>query len=499
MSGRATPLALFRCDASPAIGAGHVSRCLALGEALAEAGWRIGFIVSAETPAAMPELKTAGFAIREVLDADDEVAAIAAEAGAVADLIVIDHYGRDLQFERACRPFARKILVFDDMTGRQHDCDLLLDSAAAGAQAYKGFLPAGARLLAGLSFALTRKAFLAARPTALARRDGRPVRNILVSCGAIDPLNVTATALEALASLASPIAVTVVLSSKAPHVTAIRKGLRPHECLLTDVSDMAALISDADLAIGTPGVTAYERALLGLPSVVTTIADNQRGVARVLADTGAASDAGVVDAGLKARIRTAVETLMASPDARLNMSRAAARLLDGRGPTRVMLACLGDAALKDGEQIRLRLADEGDEGWLLELQQRPETRRFFRNPGAPSPEGHHRWMEKTLGDATKLLLVIEVDGKPVGSLRLDRKSERRGQPCYEVSIAIDRCHSGRGIASLALAQARRLLPGASFEAEIAEGNLASQRAFKRAGYEPSGKNLYLCVSLAGLA
>src|SRR5579872_7307234 len=126
------PLALFRCDAAPAIGAGHASRCLALAETMAEAGWRIGFAVSSETLATAPALAASCYPVRALTENESDVAALAAEAGEGADLLVVDHYGRDAVFETACRAFARKILVLDDMTGHRHDCDILVDAAAPG-------------------------------------------------------------------------------------------------------------------------------------------------------------------------------------------------------------------------------------------------------------------------------------------------------------------------------------------------------------------------------
>ncbi len=332
------PLALFRCDASPTIGAGHVTRCLALAEALSETGWRISFVVGPETEPTVPALTASGFKMRMLGNAGHEFEALRTEALGHADLLVVDHYQCDAALERGCRSFACKILVLDDATGRDHDCDVLIDAAAAGPDAYAGHVPAHARVLTGPAYALMRRSFVLHRAAALARRDGRPVREILVSCGATDPANATSLVLDALDDVARDVAVNVVLSSRAPQVEGIRRQLRGNTRLVLDADNMADLMTNADLAIGAPGASAYERAVLGLPSILVTLAGNQLGIARLMEKAGAAVDGGVLDEGFVPRLRRLVERLRADGGARTRLAQAASALIDGRGATLVLKA-----------------------------------------------------------------------------------------------------------------------------------------------------------------
>ncbi len=332
------PVALFRCDASPAIGAGHVTRCLALAEGLSETGWRIGFIVRRDTMPTVPALAASGFKVRVLDDSNGEAEALRAEAVGHADLLVVDHYQCDATLERACRSFARKILVLDDATGRDHDCDILVDAAAAGPEGYAGHVSPDARVLTGPAYALMRRSFVLHRAAALARRDGRPVKEILVSCGATDPANATSLVLEALDDVARNVVVSVVLSSRAPQVEDVRRRLRGKARLLLDADNMAELLTNSDLAIGAPGASAFERAVLGLPSVLVTLADNQRGIARLMEKAGAAVDGGALNEGFASRLRRIVERLLADAGARTRLSQAASALIDGRGATMVLKA-----------------------------------------------------------------------------------------------------------------------------------------------------------------
>jgi len=483
-------LALFRCDASASIGAGHVSRCFALAEALADAGWRIGFTVGADTLAIVPALAKSGFALR-VLGADEQdVTVLRTQAATGADLLVIDHYDKDAGFEAACRSFAHKILVLDDATGRKHDCDILVDAGAADAECYAGLVPPHARVLTGPEYALLRASFIQHREAALARRDGRPVKEILVSCGATDPANVTSVVLDVLDDIVPDALVTVVLSSKAANVDAISARSRSNVRLLLDVENMADLMTNADLAIGAPGATAYERAVLGLPTILITLADNQRGVAQLMAESGAAVVAGTLDGGFVVRMRKLVGSLLADYGSRVHMAKVAAMHFDGRGPLRIMLEILDGVSAKDGAPIRLRLAEAEDEIPLLRLQSQPCMRRHFRNPAVPSASEHHRWMVRSIADPGRLLLVVEAKDKLVGILRLDRLPDQDGTPRYEIAVAVDSIYANRGIGGAALALGRRLNPQAIFEAEIAPKNVASQRAFASAGFKPAGNNLY---------
>ncbi len=476
------PRAVFRCDASPMIGGGHLSRCLALAEALAAAGWRIGFAVSPETAAIVPGVAAADFSMLELSGgAEDEPAAMRGNYPEGADLLVIDHYQRDVHFESACRDFARQILVMDDATGRQHDCDLLVDAAAGDRSIYSGKVPARAGLLLGPAYTLVRHSFIARRGEALSRRDGEPVKDILVSVGAADSLNVTPVVLEVLEPYAEQISITVALSSHAPHLDELRGKLRGRTRLVLD-GDMPLLISEADLAIGAAGASAYERAVLGLPSIIITVADNQRGVAKMLAAAGAALSTGDFDTELPTRLAALFKRLIDDSPGRTRMTQAAAALVDGRGTLR-LLAVLANASRSiDRPPVRLRLAESDDRDFLLNLQRSPGTRRHARNAAPPTAEEHAEWFMRTLADCDRILSVIEADGSRAGMLRLDRLKNEAGALAFEISIAVCPQFHGRGIATTALALARRLQPGAMFEAEVLTENSASQALFRKAGF-----------------
>jgi UDP-2,4-diacetamido-2,4,6-trideoxy-beta-L-altropyranose hydrolase len=486
----AAPLALFRCDASPLIGAGHVVRCLALAEWLKGAGWRIAFAVAGETVPTVPALAASGFRVCVLNDEQTEPEALREQASGRADLLVVDHYKRDAAFEASCRSFANKILVLDDATARNHDCDIIVDAAASNEECYAGQVPAHARVLTGPAYALVRQSFVAQREMSLARRDGRPVQEILVSCGATDPGNATSAALEALNDVANNISIVVVLSSQAPNVDAVRRQLYGKVQLLTDIQDMAELMTRADLGIGASGSTAYERAVVGLPSILVTVADNQRGIAQQMVEGGAVLDGGMLDRGLVARLRALLKSVLSDPGHRRGLAQAASALVDGRGVVRIALAILGDETAKDGARVRLRMALIEDENWLLDLQRKPQTRRHSRNPGVPGTEEHHGWMGRTLANPDKLLFIIETGRESVGTVRLDRLSDEDGLARHEVSIAIHPDFHDRGFGLAALRLVRALVPGAVLDATIFPENKASLALFSSAGFIALAPDLY---------
>jgi UDP-2,4-diacetamido-2,4,6-trideoxy-beta-L-altropyranose hydrolase len=293
------PRAVFRCDASAALGGGHVSRCLTLAQALRDHGWSCAFAVSAETTAAVPRLRRAADAILTLdVAAADEPRRMADGFGGEADLLVVDHYARDVAFETACRRWTRRILVIDDLADRRHDADLLLDQTLDRSPSdYAALVPPHCRVLAGSEYALLHPAFAANRPAALSRREGCVApRRILVAFGATDPGNATCLALRAIGASRLALEVDVILGAGAPHLEAVQAELTtmPHPTRLhidVEAETVAALMT-ADLAIGAGGTTSWERCCLGLPTVVLQTAANQRTIVRALVERRAAVFAG---------------------------------------------------------------------------------------------------------------------------------------------------------------------------------------------------------------
>ena len=171
-------------------------------------------------------------------------------------------------------------MAIDDLADRAHDCEVLLDQNLGRENGdYAALVPKGCGMLLGPAYALLRSQFGAAREGALERRvNWGEVSRIMVSMGATDPNGVTATVLDGIDRSGVAAAIDVVAPSDA--LRDVEKAALPLQAdVHSDVADMAALMSRADLAIGGAGSTSWERCCLGLPSLLIVTADNQRAIA----------------------------------------------------------------------------------------------------------------------------------------------------------------------------------------------------------------------------
>jgi UDP-2,4-diacetamido-2,4,6-trideoxy-beta-L-altropyranose hydrolase len=184
---------LIRADASPAIGTGHVMRCLALAQAWQDAGGAATFAV-AEIPDALgPRLSGEGISVERFHltpgGPQDAAATVALAIRHKADWVVIDgdRFGSD--FLVTIRAAGLRVLLIDDFADRDtFAADLIVNpNLDADGMSYRR-RGASAPLLLGSPYVLLRREFR----QRTSRKEIRPNGNrILVTLGGSDPENLT--------------------------------------------------------------------------------------------------------------------------------------------------------------------------------------------------------------------------------------------------------------------------------------------------------------------
>lgn len=332
-------IVLIRADATPEIGSGHVMRCAALGVRMMARGAMVHFVCIDIHGRLASWLRDSGFGLTVLSAAGvpDWRADLEATSGVAcqighADLVIVDHYGLERQWESGMRPYARRILVIDDLADRDHDCDLLLDQNlhddAEGR--YKRRLPQGALQFLGPKYALLRTEF---DGHALDRTRDGTVDRLLVFFGGTDLGNQTIKVIEALRVLGTRAPkCQIVLGPAYPFRDAVQECTEnlPNVEVLDATDQMSALMAQADLAIGTCGVAAWERCAVGLPCLVVVTAENQREDAEILHRLGAVEylgDAHEVNAEIW---ESALRRAMDDPNRIRSMASAAREVMEGR-------------------------------------------------------------------------------------------------------------------------------------------------------------------------
>ena len=489
------PLAVFRFDADPTIGGGHALRCQALAGLLHRSGWQLGFATRSET---LSFTRTLDTSLGEVLelsgDQSTEAEQMRARWPGGVTLAIVDHYHRDLHFEQALAGWADQRFVIDDLPGRQHDCEILLDQTPGRvAQDYTGSVPRNTRLLCGPAYALLRPEFLAARPRIESERSDASEARIVVGFGLSDLRGLCQPAIEGILASGFSGRVDVMIGSGAASLPALRDYLGTVDAdirLHIDCNDVATMSAGASLALGATGVTCLELCCLGVPGVYVIVADNQRDNAAGIKAAGAAMILGEWPEVSSTQFAAAVSKMVLDNTERSSMRERGLCLVDGRGIARIGIELAPERA-RDNASVVLRPAGPADIELVYEWQCHPDTRRFARNAAIPSWEEHQQWMQNRLRMPHTLFNIVECEGKAAGVVRLDELDAAENEPgvdiSYEISILVAPDHYQRGIGKAALALARRLVTEADIHADVLPENVASHRLFQAAGYVPRGR------------
>ncbi|MDR3491457.1 MAG: UDP-2,4-diacetamido-2,4,6-trideoxy-beta-L-altropyranose hydrolase [Gammaproteobacteria bacterium] len=353
---------VFRVDSSHVMGIGHIMRCMALADVLRDKGHNVDFICRDMPGNYIFALKDKNFTVIELpydirlqkqlrvlsqyqqwlgeskeVDLQQTLSYLAKMKQ--IDWLVVDHYGIDDNWEAACRPYVKKIMIIDDLADRAHDCDLLLDQnySADSMNRYVGLVTDYCKKLLGPYFALMRPEFNEARKKII-NRDGK-VERLMVSLGGTDASNGTQKVLEAIyLSKCSSLQVDVVVGAASQHKNEIQKWCEDHQNyhFHYGAKNMAEIMGNADLAIGAGGGTTWERCCLGLPSLVIQTANNQEELIKQGVSANIIEYLGDLGNLSKDKIAQRLNEIIADPEQLIMMSQAGMALVDGLGVNRVV-------------------------------------------------------------------------------------------------------------------------------------------------------------------
>jgi UDP-2,4-diacetamido-2,4,6-trideoxy-beta-L-altropyranose hydrolase len=338
-----------RVDASSRIGTGHLVRCLTLADELKRRGAHLRFLCGSLPDHCAHLVTRRGHELvqipsdplgSELVDAEYSAAALADRRW---EWVVVDNYALGAAWETVMRALSARVFVIDDLANRNHDCDALLDQnyLPEGATRYLGKVPASCELFVGPEFALLHPDYRRHRQT-LKARQGR-ARRLLVFFGGTDPEQMTELSLAALSSPGlSDLSVEFVCPGEPSRLRQFETlaAKRPNTVVHGARPSLADLMAQSDLFLGGGGTTTWERMCLGLPSLVITMAENQRQVVDCLAARGLVRLVGRSDTVTVDRIRDILleEIQRDRPFVAIDEIM---RLCDGLGTTRTVDAMLG--------------------------------------------------------------------------------------------------------------------------------------------------------------
>lgn len=393
------------------------------------------------------------------------------------DVLVLDGYGFEFNYQEAVRPAVARLVCLDDLHAFPFAADLVLNPAGNVAQQLYDLRQPDARLLAGPAYAPLRTAFREViRSNAT---ENKNTATVLVCLGGADPTHQTQQVAAALLALPSTEHVHAVVGSAYAGWEGLQSWAQDQARLTLHrnlpAPALCQLMQTCGAAVCSPSTISYEYCAAGggLLFLLPT-ATNQHDL-----------DFFLRSAGLALPYASAANVLTSPEAERISaqLRQAQHRYFDGQAPKRLRQEFA--ALLVPSFPLQLRPVAATDSEQLLEWANDPTVRQYSFSPNPISCEEHEQWFQSKLADPSSLIVIAEdpATHAPAGLIRFSVADDEA-----TLSYQLDAAYRGRKLASSLLVSGTRLLLQQFPEVRQVLGHVqmtndASVRAFERAGFQ----------------
>jgi UDP-2,4-diacetamido-2,4,6-trideoxy-beta-L-altropyranose hydrolase len=309
------PTLYFRADGSTQIGLGHITRCMALADMLRE-DFDCVFLVQNPSPVIKAQIE-AEFEVRVLPESEDFLAEahfLAKEVLKKGQIIVLDHYQIQTQYQKILKDAGLKVVCIDDMHAWHFVADAVINHAG-GVSKEDYSCESYTQLCLGLEYALLRRPFLEAAQK-LAAQGGRKIekiKNVLICFGGSDIHNLSLQAAKAVWESQKFEEIHIVLGSAFAFYQNLRTFVRDKPAIYLhqnlSAQTMCDLMLYCELAIVPASGIAYEVAAVGMYGFFGYYVENQLAIHKGLLQRNNFYDLGNLKKNLAVKIQNALSTL----------------------------------------------------------------------------------------------------------------------------------------------------------------------------------------------
>jgi spore coat polysaccharide biosynthesis predicted glycosyltransferase SpsG len=333
---------LFRVDAAPRLGWEHLWRCLVYAAALQRRRRPAHFLSQLDPASLAPAVKRGGnewLVASEPAGAGNDLEETLREVRRIRpQAVVVDAPDVSEGYLLGLRETGVVVVAIDSLAATTFPAHLVINPLLGpGRESYE--FRRGTQLLLGARYALVRPEIRRQRPIR-AQEPAQPFR-ALVALGDDDLNHQSAPLAKALLNCPRVGRVDVLVRPYHPQLEALKALAESNPERLDVVSEPAETplrISRSHLAVTAGNSWSLELACVGVPQLIVVQSETHWPTAQLLEEEGAASCLGWhanVSAGT---VRQAVGALLSDPLERQTMARSGRRLIDGRGPDRLVTA-----------------------------------------------------------------------------------------------------------------------------------------------------------------